>query len=721
MKLIECYVNNFGVLSDFSFDFKDGLNVIKEENGFGKSTLAAFIKSMLFGLEDTKRPSLSENDRKKYEPWQGGSWGGSLTLSCDKKTYRIERSFFKKASLDEIRVFDTETEKPVDIFSEKSPGEFLLGIDRDGFERTVFLSERDIDDKKVNNSVSAKLSRLTGVAFDMSELDGATKILDEERKHYQKHGGSGAIAEIKEKISELDYKRRELLSLEAKHEEDAKVLLEKENEIKKLKVLAEKEIEEEKKSALLKDRYQEYKRKLAEKQEYDLRAEKIKEFFAGKIPEKETIYTANSLIDELAKLNKERAELESKLSLFPATSSESDIDDAAHLSLKIRENHEKIKELESEKTNTGATRVKKIKLLSIVGASLIALGAALAFLLLPLVLISALGAALLIAALSQSNKNDSSPLSEKIDAVIRENDECEKKLAQFFTRLGLEGASSDFAIPELRQRNREKEALLRSLSDKNERLSLLHENYQRIILAYPTVNDHPSAELSAKSDSFAYLASSSERLAAEIRELAENFNFTENCEFDGNSGERARDRLILKERELSLLKNAFSLDEVSLEELDVINASLESLREEEKAAEYKFETIKKTKNYLEAAKDSLTLKYLGKTREAFSNYVESISKSLGKFGIDTSFQITKNEGGQTRAKDSYSKGTKQLYDFALRLSFSDSLYEGELPFLMLDDPFAYFDDIRLDAALSLIGELSKTRQIIYFTATESRT
>ena len=46
MKLIECYVNNFGVLSDFSFNFKNGLNVIKEENGFGKSTLAAFIKSM---------------------------------------------------------------------------------------------------------------------------------------------------------------------------------------------------------------------------------------------------------------------------------------------------------------------------------------------------------------------------------------------------------------------------------------------------------------------------------------------------------------------------------------------------------------------------------------------------------------------------------------------------------------------------------------------------
>ena len=81
MKLIECYVNNFGKLSDFSYSFKDGLNVIQEENGYGKSTFSAFIKSMLFGLEDTKRIGIFENDRKKYEPWQGGAWGGSLTIS----------------------------------------------------------------------------------------------------------------------------------------------------------------------------------------------------------------------------------------------------------------------------------------------------------------------------------------------------------------------------------------------------------------------------------------------------------------------------------------------------------------------------------------------------------------------------------------------------------------------------------------------------------------
>ena len=53
MKLLECHVDNFGKLSNFDYQFSDGLTVIQEPNGFGKSTLAAFIKAMLYGLQFT--------------------------------------------------------------------------------------------------------------------------------------------------------------------------------------------------------------------------------------------------------------------------------------------------------------------------------------------------------------------------------------------------------------------------------------------------------------------------------------------------------------------------------------------------------------------------------------------------------------------------------------------------------------------------------------------
>ena len=50
MKLLRCHVENFGILSDFDLTFTEGLNVLCRENGFGKSTLAAFLKAMFYGL-----------------------------------------------------------------------------------------------------------------------------------------------------------------------------------------------------------------------------------------------------------------------------------------------------------------------------------------------------------------------------------------------------------------------------------------------------------------------------------------------------------------------------------------------------------------------------------------------------------------------------------------------------------------------------------------------
>lgn len=44
MKLLQCKIENFGKLSDVSFDFSEGVNTFCEENGWGKSTLANFTE-----------------------------------------------------------------------------------------------------------------------------------------------------------------------------------------------------------------------------------------------------------------------------------------------------------------------------------------------------------------------------------------------------------------------------------------------------------------------------------------------------------------------------------------------------------------------------------------------------------------------------------------------------------------------------------------------------
>ena len=65
MVIRELYVKNFGKLSEKHFYFRDGVQVISGENEFGKTTLHAFVKAMLFGLERGRGRAAAKDDFTK--------------------------------------------------------------------------------------------------------------------------------------------------------------------------------------------------------------------------------------------------------------------------------------------------------------------------------------------------------------------------------------------------------------------------------------------------------------------------------------------------------------------------------------------------------------------------------------------------------------------------------------------------------------------------------
>ncbi len=75
--LEEAYVQRFGKLVDYSHSFQEGMNVIEAENAWGKTTFAAFIKAMLFGMEYSRATKIL-NQRRRYMPYEGGMFGGTL-------------------------------------------------------------------------------------------------------------------------------------------------------------------------------------------------------------------------------------------------------------------------------------------------------------------------------------------------------------------------------------------------------------------------------------------------------------------------------------------------------------------------------------------------------------------------------------------------------------------------------------------------------------------
>ena len=56
MRFVSCFVSGFGKLCNQSFDLSKDVVEIKAKNGGGKTTLAVFLESMLFGLENSPMP-----------------------------------------------------------------------------------------------------------------------------------------------------------------------------------------------------------------------------------------------------------------------------------------------------------------------------------------------------------------------------------------------------------------------------------------------------------------------------------------------------------------------------------------------------------------------------------------------------------------------------------------------------------------------------------------
>jgi len=202
MKLLRCHIENFGVLSDFDREFTDGLNVLCRENGFGKSTLAAFIKAMFYGLPKSRTRSLTENERKRYDPWQGGKYGGFLEFEYRGIQYRVTRYFGKKE--DSFALYDLTNRTESTRFSEDL-GEELFQLDADAFARSTFVPQMSDRDVAATTSIRAKLTNLVEDTNDLNNYDTAMKRLQDYRKGLKLFKGEGGqIAQLRQECRGLE-------------------------------------------------------------------------------------------------------------------------------------------------------------------------------------------------------------------------------------------------------------------------------------------------------------------------------------------------------------------------------------------------------------------------------------------------------------------------------------------------------------------------------------
>ena len=805
MRLISCYIANFGLHHEKKIDFAPGMNCFNWKNGEGKTTLSVFIKAMLYGLGDN-RTKNGENERKNYAPWQGGRYGGSITFEVDGRRFTAERTFGSKVSEDIFKLFDEKTGAVSNYYSENL-GEEIFGIDCDGFMRTVFWSEKSIPkNERVSSSLSSRLSDVMGADGDVGNFDAAYKRLDTRRQFYQKRGG-GEIKELEGRISELknDLDELERLTVDATKQKER--LDEKRGEITSLsneKDRLNDRLAEIEKIKTMRYNRATYLRYFGEMQDEEAALSELDKFLNGRVPTDNEIRDIRAKELEADRIRRDLScsgdvneELEalshrysgiSQMDIYDAEAAIRSLDQYSKDIESINNGNDEysremrelfparvptMDQIEENIKKASVKQNKKPPVLLYLGTILGVIGIGAGFINPFLFGICAIGILLLVIGLFGRKGNDSGidevreflceiapgydgeplgKLYEKKNHLERYANLCEtraKKLAEcseeaatsrafvdnFFNRVGISYGSAEERIRTVKEEYSRYSLLLLNekqgasdRAEKREKESTLRKEVGEFCEKYPTVSRDPITEIEEKARKH---AEHTQRLS-DKRDTCERFkleyNITdEDIPFDEGEelriGERIREineDISVKRQEESNLAAAFRTITARLDCEEDLRAELASKEQRLSDCKRRLRIIEKAKELLEIAKENMTLRYTGRTQERFSHYVNMITEEEGEYKLDTELHITKIEGGATHVEELYSRGTKELYALAIRLALTDALYEGELPFLVLDDPFIAYDDDRGGRARALLSTIAKERQILYFTCSDAR-
>lgn len=140
------HIDSFGCLQDFSCTLDPRLNIIEGDNEAGKSTLAAFIRFMLYGFGRASSTELTE--KQKRVNWKTGRAAGSMILRVGEHRYLIERSTVlvtgargRDTYKDAGNLIDLGNRMPLTTGEHLSHGERFLGVPEAVFLSTAFVGQ----------------------------------------------------------------------------------------------------------------------------------------------------------------------------------------------------------------------------------------------------------------------------------------------------------------------------------------------------------------------------------------------------------------------------------------------------------------------------------------------------------------------------------------------------------------------------------------------------
>lgn len=289
MRIEEIRIENFGALSGLHQTFTPGLNELVRENGWGKSTLAVFIRVMFYGFsgEGKRRNAELTNERLRYRPWQGGAYGGSLTFSVGERCYRIERRFGERPRQDVFALYDARTNLRSEDYG-PDIGQTLFSVNALSFVNTAFIGQLQCA-AEVTPEVGAKIGQVSEDVADMAGYDRAMRALAERGNRLAENRRTSELSQLRSQVEEGERQLLERAALRRQEEELLSQRAERQEHREDLRAQREAlGAQRERESALAAERRtQEALEREAEEAGETLQRERS--FFPGEVPSQEEV------------------------------------------------------------------------------------------------------------------------------------------------------------------------------------------------------------------------------------------------------------------------------------------------------------------------------------------------------------------------------------------------------------------------------------------------
>lgn len=200
-------IGRFGCLCDVEMPLKPGLNVILGPNESGKSTVAAFIRYILYGFGSAvSAEDISE--REKRVNWESATAEGSMEIRLQSgRRYRLERKTVAVPQLG--RMGYRESSSIIDLSGERQqaprslPGNFFFSVPEQVYLNTAFIGQTDgarVNEGEMNQAIE---NLLFSGDERVSSLR-ALRMLREARDSLQHPSGvGGAIYEMRAQAESL--------------------------------------------------------------------------------------------------------------------------------------------------------------------------------------------------------------------------------------------------------------------------------------------------------------------------------------------------------------------------------------------------------------------------------------------------------------------------------------------------------------------------------------